>query len=99
MNETKFSPEQAINSSTLAEPECAEAMVPKYNYGMERVLVVEDDRAVQRALKRLFEAKGYGVDIAGSGTAALEIFQNTPPAVVLLDLRLPGASGKEVCRE
>ena len=74
-------------------------VVPKYNYAMERVLVVEDDRAVQRALKRLFEAKGYSVDIAGNGTAALEIFQNGPPSVVVLDLRLPGTSGKEVCRE
>ena len=74
-------------------------LVPKYNYAMERVLVVEDDRAVQRALKRLFEGKGYGVDIAGTGTAALEIFQNNPPSIVVLDLRLPGTSGKEVCRE
>jgi response regulator RpfG family c-di-GMP phosphodiesterase len=74
-------------------------LVPKYNYAMERVLVVEDDRAVQRALKRLFEAKGYSVDIAGTGTAALEVFQNNPPSLVVLDLRLPGASGKEVCRE
>jgi DNA-binding response OmpR family regulator len=99
MNESRMSQEQVMNSSALPEQECSESVVPKYNYGMERVLVVEDDRAVQRALKRLFEAKGYTVDLAGSGTAALEIFQNNPPAIVLLDLRLPGASGKEVCRE
>src|SRR5260370_38407561 len=87
------------DSSQVSSQSYSEPPLPKYNYGMERVLVVEDDRAVQRALKRLFESKGYGVDIAGSGTAALELFQNAPPSVALLDLRLPGASGKEVCRE
>jgi len=97
--EDKMVTEPETNSAPASNPACAEALFPKYNYGMERVLVVEDDRAVQRALKRLFEAKGYGVDVAGSGTAALEMFQSAPPAVVLLDLRLPGASGKEVCRE
>src|SRR5229473_6028451 len=97
--EDKMVTEPETNSAPASNPACAEALFPKYNYGMERVLVVEDDRAVQRALKRLFESKGYGVDIAGSGTAALELFQNAPPSVVLLDLRLPGASGKEVCRE
>jgi DNA-binding response OmpR family regulator len=90
---------EKADSSQVSSQSYSEPPLPKYNYGMERVLVVEDDRAVQRALKRLFESKGYGVDIAGSGTAALELFQNAPPSVVLLDLRLPGASGKEVCRE
>src|SRR5260370_32495279 len=92
--EDKMITEPETNSAPASNPACAEALFPKYNYVMERVLVVEDDRAVQRALKRLFESKGYGVDIAGSGTPALELFQNAPPSVVLLDLRLPGASGQ-----
>jgi DNA-binding response OmpR family regulator len=91
--------EQKSGFSQGSDQSRPEALFPKYNYQMERVLVVEDDRAVQRALKRLFEAKGYGVDIAGSGTAALETFHNAPPSAVVLDLRLPGASGKEVCRQ
>ena len=33
----------------------------------ERILVIEDDRAVQKALKRLFEAEGFTVDLAGNG--------------------------------
>ena len=32
---------------------------------MERILIVEDDQAVQKALKRLFEAEGYNVEISG----------------------------------
>ncbi len=65
----------------------------------ERILVVEDDHAVQKALRRLFEAEGYGVQIAPDGNVAVEIFRTGPPSAVVLDLRLPGLSGREVCRE
>jgi DNA-binding response OmpR family regulator len=65
---------------------------------MERVLVVEDDRSVQRALKRLFESEGYHIDIAGDGTAGLAAFRAAFPSVVILDLRLPGMPGSDVCR-
>jgi DNA-binding response OmpR family regulator len=65
----------------------------------DRILVVEDDRAVQKALKRLFEAEGYNVQIAPDGNAAVELFRAGQPAAVVLDLRLPGISGQEVCRE
>ena len=65
----------------------------------ERILVVEDDRAIQRALKRLFEAEDYGVHISGDGCAGLEAFRSVHPSLVILDLRLPGMPGREVCRE
>ena len=65
----------------------------------ERILVVEDDRAIQRALKRLFEAEDYGVHISGDGCAGLEAFRSMHPSLVILDLRLPGMPGREVCRE
>jgi DNA-binding response OmpR family regulator len=65
----------------------------------ERILVIEDDRAVQKALKRLFEGEGFTVDIAGNGVTGLEMFRAATPAVLVLDLRLPGMSGQDVCRE
>src|SRR5579863_8590620 len=64
-----------------------------------RILVVEDDPAVQKALKRLFESEGYAVEVQANGKSALESFQATPPAVVILDLRLPKLSGSDVCKE
>src|SRR5580658_3525302 len=67
--------------------------------GAERVLVIEDDRAVQKALKRLFEAEGFAVDIAGNGAAGLEMFRAAAPSVLVLDLTLPGTPGQDVCRE
>ena len=65
----------------------------------ERILVIEDDRAVQKALKRLFEAEGFAVDIAGNGAAGLEMFRAAAPSVLVLDLTLPGTPGQDVCRE
>jgi DNA-binding response OmpR family regulator len=64
-----------------------------------RILVVEDDPAVQKALKRMFEAEGYAVEVQGNGKSALESFQAEPPAVIILDLRLPKLSGGDVCKE
>jgi DNA-binding response OmpR family regulator len=66
---------------------------------MERILVVEDDRAVQKALRRLFEAEGFAVEISGDGKSALEAYRAATPAAVVLDLRLPAMSGRDVCRE
>jgi DNA-binding response OmpR family regulator len=64
-----------------------------------RILVVEDDPAVQKALKRLFTTEGYSVEVQADGKSALESFQATPPAVIILDLRLPKISGRDLCRE
>src|SRR6267154_2801649 len=66
---------------------------------MEKILVVEDDRTVQNALKRLFAANGYNVEIARTGPAGLESVRAGLPAAVVLDLRLPGMPGQDVCRE
>jgi two-component system, OmpR family, alkaline phosphatase synthesis response regulator PhoP len=66
---------------------------------MGRILVVEDDPSVQKALKRLFETEGYTVEIQANGQSALESFQAAPPAVIILDLRLPKLSGSELCKE
>ncbi len=62
--------------------------------GAERILVIEDDRAVQKALKRLFEAEGFAVDIAGNGALGLEMFRAATPIVLVLDLSLPGTPGQ-----
>lgn len=66
---------------------------------MDRILVVEDDRAVQKALRRLFESEGYAVESAFDGAAGLGAFRSSVPAAVVLDLRLPKVSGPDVCRE
>ncbi len=64
----------------------------------DTVLVVEDDRNVQKALRRLFESEGYKIEIVSDGMAGLDLFQARPPTAVILDLRLPGMAGRDVCR-
>ena len=65
---------------------------------METVLIIEDSRPMQRTLQRLFEADSLGVRLASDGVEGLESFRLQPPNVVVLDLKLPGLSGKELCR-
>jgi DNA-binding response OmpR family regulator len=66
---------------------------------VERILVVEDDSSVQKALRRLFETEDYFLEIKGDGVAGLDSFRQVTPSLVILDLRLPGMSGSDVCRE
>ena len=66
---------------------------------MEKILVIEDDRAIHKALKHLFESEGYSVEVASDGAAGLAATRASVPALVILDLRLPRMPGREVCRE
>jgi len=64
-----------------------------------RILVVEDDPAVQKALRRLFETEGYAVEVQSDGKSALDSVYSSHPAAIVLDLRLPKVSGSDVCKE
>lgn len=66
---------------------------------MNTILVVEDSRPMQRTLRRLFESDSLKVQIAADGLAGLKSFRTDLPSAVVLDLKLPGMSGKELCRE
>ena len=65
---------------------------------MEKILVIEDDRAIRKALKQLFEAEDYTVVMAENGQAGLNAFRSSRPNLLLLDLNLPMVSGKDVCQ-
>ena len=67
--------------------------------GMDTVLIVEDSSAMQKALQRLFEADSLAVQVASDGLSGLDQFRKQTPTAVVLDLKLPGISGKELCRE
>lgn len=63
------------------------------------ILVVEDDKGLQKYLKELLLDNGYAVNAVGDGIAALEYFQKTVPDLMVLDLGLPTMSGETVCQE
>jgi len=63
-----------------------------------RILFVDDEVAIQRAVGPLLRSRGYAVDIAATGGDALRMFAEHPPDLVLLDLGLPDLEGTEVCR-
>ncbi|MDP9345024.1 MAG: response regulator transcription factor [Actinomycetota bacterium] len=62
-----------------------------------RLLVVEDDANLLRALRRGLELEGYAVDVAETGPAALAAATAAPYDAVVLDVMLPGIDGFEVC--
>jgi len=64
--------------------------------GSQRVLVVDDDAPILRALAANLRVRGYQVDLAETGEIALQLAARHRPEVVILDLGLPGISGIEV---
>ena len=63
---------------------------------MARVLVVDDEPQILRALRINLRVRGYEVDTAASGKQALETAARRPPDLVILDLGLPDLEGVEV---
>lgn len=63
------------------------------------VLLVEDDDAIAEALGFLIDREGYELRRVASGPAAIDAVRDCAPDLVLLDNRLPGCSGYEVCRQ
>ena len=63
---------------------------------MTRVLVVEDDPTLRRVIELVLDARGYAVDQACHGKAALDCMAELPPDVVVADLRMPLMDGHEL---
>ena len=66
---------------------------------MTRILVVEDEAAIARALADDFRAQGYDVELASDGPTGLERARTDPFDLLVLDVMLPGKDGFDVCRD
>jgi two-component system KDP operon response regulator KdpE len=62
-----------------------------------RILLVDDEVPIQRAVAPLLRARGYHVEVAGTGAAALESMAAQPADLIVLDLGLPDMEGLELC--
>lgn len=67
--------------------------------GRPTILVVDDEQSYRDALSVALEREGYHVETAADGPEAIARFEETQPALVLLDVMLPRMSGVDVCRE
>jgi len=64
----------------------------------QRILVVDDEESIRSLLSEALATAGYEVLTAGSGEEALELLGSENLQVMLLDLKLPGMDGLELCR-
>ena len=65
----------------------------------ERILVVDDEANILDLTQLYLEQEGYVVQTAGDGARALELIDEDPPALLVLDIMLPEIDGFEVCRK
>lgn len=65
---------------------------------MSYILLAEDDRSLQFLVQRKLEAEGFTVRSTVDGAEALALALNERPALLLLDIGLPSATGFDVCR-
>ena len=62
------------------------------------ILVVDDNRDNADIIREYLEIRGYPITVATSGEEAIALFETVKPALVLLDVMMPGRDGWEVCR-
>lgn len=62
-----------------------------------KILIVEDEPEIAQLIQQTLEREGFSCSIASTGLAALELFEQQQPDLIVLDLMLPGLDGLEVC--
>ena len=63
-----------------------------------KILLVDDEVEFASALAERLQMRGYDVKTASNGLEAMALFHNSPPDVVILDLRIPGMDGLEILK-
>jgi DNA-binding response OmpR family regulator len=64
-----------------------------------KLLIVEDDPHILLGLEELLKSEGFDVAVCRRGDQALEAFEKHRPALVVLDVMLPGQSGYDICKQ
>ncbi len=66
---------------------------------MQRILIVDDNKDIQEVLGTYVAKEGFEPVVANDGFEALDMFHKTDPAVILLDVMMPGMDGYKVCQK
>jgi DNA-binding response OmpR family regulator len=64
----------------------------------EKILVVDDEQEIRNLLDHFLTGQGYEVLLASDGNQALKLATEENPQVIILDIRMPGLDGLEVCK-
>lgn len=65
----------------------------------KKILIIEDDPGIQLSLKDEFESEGFDVSLAGNGIEGLDMIEENPPDLLILDLMLPFMNGYQICKK
>lgn len=65
---------------------------------MPLILIIDDEEFAREGFKRILTKEGYEIALASSGEEALSLLEKIKPDIILLDFRMPGLDGLEVCR-
>src|SRR4030067_1462534 len=65
---------------------------------MQTIFIVDDDKSIRYSLKRMLEEK-YSIITAQNGEEALDRIRETHPALIIMDIRMPGRTGIDVLKE
>lgn len=94
--------DRLLNKRVLTLPiwlSSVNTLLHHFNQIEDHILIVDDAVDNSFLLQTLLESEGYQVEVADSGQAALEKIVSAPPALVLLDVMMPGMNGFEVTRQ
>lgn len=87
-----------LSGAPVSAPLMREADCTMSKGALPPILVVDDNHDNAEIIRQYLEIRGYPVTVAHSGDEALERFETVRPALVLLDVMMPGRDGWEVCR-
>lgn len=86
-------------AATSLAPRLNTAITAERPSPAHRILVIAENRSLQRTLHGLFTLEGYEVEIVADDLVGLEMVRQNPPSALILDLRYPASGGWELCRE
>ena len=93
MEDVLLSPWLYVNEGPVRVPWAMFAGGSDASPRTRRILVVDDDRNHRHVVEELLAEAGYEVEVAADGLEAIAAIERTPPALLLLDLRMPNLDG------
>src|SRR4051794_33396242 len=77
----------------------SDSLQSKVNSGMQTILVIDDDESLRDTIGVMLEQDGFRAVLVGDGRSGFEKAMTIKPDLVLVDLRLPGMTGIEICKQ